>query len=606
MNPIKHNPMQQTQPPPAEMDALLALYNTRRFAELEIKARRLVDQFPTSAYIWELLGLSLQMQGKDSLHAFQRTAELLPNDAGAHYNLGSVQKTLGQLDEALASYGRALELKPDYADAHYNLGNALKELGQIDAAVSSYRQALEINPDFAEAYYNLGHALKDLGQFEGSVACYRQALELKPDYSDAWSALLFSLNYTNRTLEYCLEEAREYGRKVGQKASRFTDWRCSAQPERLRVGVVSGDLYNHPVGYFLESVLSQINQTRIELIAYPTHHKEDELTARIRPFFSAWKPLVGLSDEAAANLIHADGVHVLIDLSGHTGRNRLPVFAWKPAPVQVTWLGYFATTGVAEMDYILGDKWLLPDGEAHHFVEKGWRLSGSISCLTPPHEDIKVEKLPALQNQSITFGTLNNSSKMNGRVVACWARILNAIPNSRLYLNMRNLRDNALRKSVIERYAAHGVAENRLILEPTTGRIAAFNSYNRMDIALDPFPYPGGTTSYEALWMGVPVLTMRGDKYISHLGESIMHHAGLPDWIAADEEDYIAKAVAFASDLEHLAKLRAGLRQQVLASPLFDAPRFARNFEHALWGMWLAPSDGNSSPSPEHLTASPD
>jgi protein O-GlcNAc transferase len=397
---------------------------------------------------------------------------------------------------------------------------------------------------------------------------------------------LFSLNYTNRTLEYCLEEAREYGRKVGQKASRFTAWRCSAQPERLRVGVVSGDLYNHPVGYFLESVLSQINQTRIELIAYPTHHKEDELTARIRPFFSAWKPLVGLSDEAAANLIHADGVHVLIDLSGHTGRNRLPVFAWKPAPVQVTWLGYFATTGVAEMDYILGDKWLLPDGEAHHFVEKGWRLSGSISCLTPPHEDIKVEKLPALQNQSITFGTLNNSSKMNGRVVACWARILNAIPNSRLYLNMRNLRDNALRKSVIERYAAHGVAENRLILEPTTGRIAAFNSYNRMDIALDPFPYPGGTTSYEALWMGVPVLTMRGDKYISHLGESIMHHAGLPDWIAADEEDYIAKAVAFASDLEHLAKLRAGLRQQVLASPLFDAPRFARNFEHALWEMW--------------------
>ncbi|MBI3479759.1 MAG: hypothetical protein HY016_05305 [Nitrosomonadales bacterium] len=335
-------------------------------------------------------------------------------------------------------------------------------------------------------------------------------------------------------------------------------------------------------------MLGQIDRRRIELVAYTTNQKADDLTARIKPYFSAWKSLHNLSDEAAARMIHADGVHVLLDIAGHTGKNRLPIFAWKPAPIQAMWLGYFATTGVAEIDYIWGDKWLLPDGEEHHFVEKGWRLSGPLHCLTAPGEDVKVGELPTLRNQSFTFGTLNNPTKMNDRVVACWARILNSIPNSQLYLNSKSLRDDTLRKEIIERYAVYGIAENRLILDSTAGRAAALNSYNQIDIALDPFPYPGGTTSYEALWMGVPVLTMRGNNYISHLGESTMHSAGLSDWIAVNEEDYIAKAIAMASDKLQLAALRAGLRQRVLASPLFDAALFARSFEAALWGMWQA------------------
>ena len=320
-----------------------------------------------------------------------------------------------------------------------------------------------------------------------------------------------------------------------------------------------------------------------------------------KPYFAAWKPLLGLNDQAAAQLIHTDGVQVLIDLAGHTALNRLPVFAWKPAPVQAMWLGYFCSTGVVEMDYVVGDKWTLPHAEEHHFVEKGWRLADVLWCMASPKDEIKIEGLPALRNKLITFGTLNNLSKMNDQVVACWARILREIPDSQLYLNTKNLRDDALRKSIIARYAAHGIAESRLILEATTGRAAALNSYNRIDIALDPFPYPGGTTSYEALWMGVPLLTMRGSNYISHLGESILHNAGLPDWIAADEDDYVAKAVFHSANLERLANLRAGLRQQVLASPLFDAPRFARNFEEALWGMWQARTQNNSPERPSDL-----
>jgi predicted O-linked N-acetylglucosamine transferase (SPINDLY family) len=612
-----------------------------RFTELEKFAHSLLKPYPDSGIVWKLYGLSLQMQGKDALFALRKAAEFLPNDAEAHgnlaallrargqldaavasgrralqirpnfaeahNNLGVALRDLGQTDEAVASYVRALEIKPDFIEVYNNLGGALKDLGRLDEAVASYRRALQSKPDFAEAHNNLGLACKDLGRFDDALTSFRRALEIKPDYLEARNNLLFTINYTARPPEYCLEEARKYGRMVSQKVnSRFTAWQCADPPRRLRVGMVSGDLHNHPVGYFLESLLANLDPARVELIAYPTDLLVDALTARIKPCFTAWKPLYSLNDADAARLIHADGVHVLLDLSGHTGKSRLPVFAWKPAPVQAAWLGYFATTGVAEMDYILGDKWTLPDGEEHHFVEKGWRLSGVHSCLTPPKEDVEVEELPALRSRSITFGTLNNLAKMNDRVVACWGRILSEIPNSRLYLNMSSLRDNALKKSVIERYVAHGIPENRLILEPTTGRMAALNSYNRIDIALDPFPYPGGTTSYEALWMGVPILTMRGSNYISHLGESIMHNAGLPDWIAANEEDYIAKAIAFSGNLESLASLRSSLRARVLASPLFDAKRFAQDFEDAMWGMWQARTRNDPSTPSELLTAARD
>ena len=607
MNPKKPKPKRQTRPPQAEVSALIALYNAQRFAEVESQARRLTGKFPDAALLWKLLGASLQMQGKDALPALQNAAKLSPQDAEAHNNLGVVLQERGQLDGALASYRNALMIDPGFVEANYNLGNVLSELGRLEEAVASYGNALKFNPNIAVIHSNLGAALQELGRLDEALSCCRHALELEPGLTAVHSNLLGMLNYTARPPEYCVEEAREYGRMVSQKVSSwYTTWQCEDPPRRLRVGMVSGDLHNHPVGYFLESLLANLDPARIELIAYPTDLTVDALTLRIKPYFTAWKPLYSLSDEAAARMIHDDGVHVLLDLSGHTEQNRLPVFAWKPAPVQATWLGYFATTGVAEMDYILGDKWTLPDGEEHHFVEKGWRLSGALSCLTPPKEDVKVEELPALRNRSITFGTLNNLAKMNDRVVACWARILSEIPNSRLYLNMSSLRDNVLKKSVIERYAAQGIPENRLILEPTTGRIAALNSYNRIDIGLDPFPYPGGTTSYEALWMGVPILTMRGSNYISHLGESIMHNVGLPDWIAANEEDYIAKAIAFSTDLVNLAKLRSSLRAGALSSPLFDARRFARDFEDALWGMWQARTRNDTATPSELLTAARD
>ena len=537
------------------------------------------------------LGNALNELGQlgDAAASYQHALKINPNFAEAHCNLGAALQQLRNFKEAAASYRRAIEIKPDYAEAHFNLGNALKDMGQLDQAVQSYRRVVEINPDLYQAHNNLGLALQELGELDSATASYRRALEIKPDFVDTHDNLLLSLNYSaSHSPALILEQARQYGRVVAAMAdARFTNWQSSTHPGLLRVGLVSGDMREHSVGHFLEGLLAHIDPSRIEIIAYPTQHIEDDLTARIKPLFSSWKSLVGKNDEAAARLIHADEVHILLDISGHTEHNRLPVFAWKPAPVQATWLGLPTTTGMTEIDYMLGDPHAIPPEFDDHFSETVWRMQDSYLCLTAPGSSVKVAALPALSTGLVTFGSFNNLTKMNDRVVAVWARVLKSVPNSRLLLKAKQLSIAVSRENTLRHFAAHGIAPDRIILAGIqASRDDHLATYNKVDIALDTFPYPGVTTSVEALWMGVPVLSLLGDRFISRTAGSIAHNAGLPDWIAANEDEYVAKAVAFSSDLDRLAVLRAGLRQQVTASPLFDAPRFARNFEDALWGMW--------------------
>ena len=324
----------------------------------------------------------------------------------------------------------------------------------------------------------------------------------------------------------------------------------------------------------------------LELFAYSNHLETDALTERIKSCCRGWHTVHSLSDEHLAQLVRNDSIDILIDLSGHTGDNRLPMFAWKPAPVQVTWLGYFATTGVAAIDYLIADPWTLPDSEEVNFSETIWRLPETRLCFTPPAEALEVAPLPALSNDFITFGCFNNLTKMNDQVVALWARIFVAIPNSRLFLKSQPLGEASVQQSVSKRFADHGIDPQRLILEPYVPRGNYLAAYNQVDIALDPFPFPGGTTTVEALWMGVPVLTLAGKHFLARQGVGLLMNAGLPEWVASDRENYVALAVQHASDPHRLATLRAGLRQQVLASPIFDAARFARHFEAALRGMW--------------------
>jgi predicted O-linked N-acetylglucosamine transferase (SPINDLY family) len=523
--------------------------------------------------------------------AYKKALELKPDFVDAEVALGGVLEDLGQFDDAVVSYRRALEIQPDYAGAHNNLGVALKASGRFDDAMVSYRRALEFKPDFAEGYVNIGNILNDLGQLERAEENFRKALELKPDYIEARSSLLFSRSYrANQDASLMLSDACSYGHQVMVSARPFKGWSNAPDSSRcLQIGFMSGDLRQHPVGNFLEAVLATLSvqaSGRLELFAYSCHSQSDEVTERIKAHCQGWCSAVGLSDRSLAQRIRDDGIDILIDLSGHTAHNRLPMFAWKPAPVQASWLGYLATTGVSAIDYIIADVWTLPESEEPYFTEKVWRLPESYLCFTPPADSVDVGPLPAIHNGYITFGSFNNLTKMNDTVVALWSQILAAIPDSRLYLKAKQLKEASVRQSVVERFAGHGIDAGRLILEGPVPRTDYLKPFQRVDIALDPLPYPGITTSVENLWMGVPVLTLAGKSFLSRQGVGLLMNAGLPEWIAEDADDYVVRAVLHASDLQKLSLLRNNLRQQVLASPIFDAPRFAKHFEAALRRMW--------------------
>jgi predicted O-linked N-acetylglucosamine transferase (SPINDLY family) len=538
------------------------------------------------------LGLALKGQGKldAAVECYRKALSIKPDYAEAHNNLGLALNDQGKPDAAVESYRKALSIKPDYAEAHNNLGITLQEQGKLDAAVASYRRVLSIKPDHVEAHNNLGTALKDQGRLDDAVGCYRKSLSIKPDYAAAHNNYLMTAQYgTRHSPAELLADHLDFGKRF--EAPLRASWPShdnDRDPQRrLRVGFVSGDLCAHPVGFFLESVLAHLDPKELDIVLYPTHSHIDALTKRLQGMGFAWESMVGLSDEHAAQRIREDAIDILVDLSGHTCHNRLRLFARKPAPVQVTWLGYPATTGLQAMDYIFCDRYGVPANESHHFVEKPWYLPNTYLCLTPPQDEIAVAALPALTMGRVTFGSFNNLTKMNDAVVALWAQVLHAVPGSRLFLKTKQLNDTSMQRNTLSRFAARGIAANRLALEGgTSSRADHLATYNRVDMALDPFPYNGVTTSVECLWMGVPVITKRGDRFIARQGESILHNVGLPDWIAADHEAYVAIAVTRATDLSGLAALRATLRSRLLASPLCDAPVFARNFEAAFRGMW--------------------
>lgn len=553
--------------------------------------RRAIKCDPTDASAFNNLGLALAELGlhQEAEAACRQALTLAPESAEIWNNLGFVLSAAGPVIEAETCFRKALALRADYVDALNNLGSQLYERGDLAAARTLFEDAVARGLRRPEVFMNLSLALRAMGDLVASEHASAEALTIDTEFFPAFSNLLFGYNYGSFHDDgACLAEALRYGVLVGERAKgRYTSWACGGGEERLRVGIVSGDLRDHSVGHFVESVVGAMDPARIELIAYPTHHEVSPLTVRIKPHFSAWKPLVGLNNEAAAKLIHGDGIHILLDLSGHTAHNRLPVFAWKPAPVQACWLGYCATTGVAEMDYYIADGWTLPEEQERYFSEQIWRLPESYLCFAEPAEGGSVSPLPALANGYLTFGSFNNLSKMTDEVVALWAELLRVIPGSRLRLKAKQLKEAAVADRVRERYAAHGIGAERLHLEgPIAGRGGHLAAYEGIDIGLDPFPYNGVTTTMEALWMGVPVLSLAGERFLARQGVGILNNAGLGDWVAADGTALIAKAQAWSQNLGELAALRTGLRDRLKTSPLLDAARFAHYFEDALFDMW--------------------
>jgi protein O-GlcNAc transferase len=578
---------------PGDVDALCNLGAALEDHGLPKEAERLYRQAlaiaPDHVTTLSNLGDTLRQQHKlvEAQSLLERALSIQPDNDKAHNNLGCVLRMNGQLDAALDHLNRALKISPDYPEALINLANVRQDKNQLLDAEQALRQSLALNPSNCTALNNLGNLLTLMGKVDDAESMLRRALIIKPDYFDAFSNLLFTLNYNDHgTPDERLAEARRFGQLIAGKATPFSTWALDEHPQKLRIGLVSGDLRQHPVGFFLDSIVAHLAALKLDLIAYPTQGREDDLTRRLRDACHQWHPLCGLDDQDAASLIRQDGIHILIDLAGHTAFNRLPMFAYKPAPIQVSWLGYFATTGVAQIDYLLADPLSVPEQNQTHFSEAIRYLPDTRLCFSEPGSALDVGELPALKNGRLTFGNFQNLAKASDRVLGVWARIMAALPDSRLRWQCKQFSDPALVVGTMARLERNGIARHRVTLHGPTPRETYLAAHHEIDLILDTFPYTGGTTTCEALWMGVPTITLAGDSMHSRQGASLMNAAGLPDWIASNEDDYVRMALSLNNDIDHLAALRTRLRLQVKQSPLFDAKRFANQLETALWAMW--------------------
>ncbi|MFM0308348.1 tetratricopeptide repeat protein [Paraburkholderia sp. RL17-383-BIF-A] len=571
--------------------AALSLHVAGRLTEAEEMYKQILAVTPGHADTLHLLGLVAHHSGNfdNAVDLIMAALERSPQ-ALYYFNLGNVMTAHNRHAAAAECFRQAVALQPDYVDAYNNLGNALRSLNEFQEALDVFCTVIEKHPDHAQAYNNLANVLLESDEIDAAIEAYRNAITLAPDLPEPRSNLLFALNYADSTSPQAyLAEAMAYGELVARLAEPWSSWLVdeSAGNQRpLRIGIVSGDLKMHPVGYFLENVVRHADPQRIELIAYVTRNMlEDELTQRIKPLFSAWHSIASVADRDAASRIRDDRIDVLVDASGHTRYNRLPLFAWKPAPVQVSWAGYFASTGVRAINYVLGDDIVLPEEEAAHFVEGAWRLPDSYLCFTPPADDIAPGPPPSADGQAVTFGYFGKLTKIIDHVIAVWSEVLRALPSARLLLKSAQLDVESVRARIAERFRAHGIGRDRLVLEGRSARAAYLATYQRVDVMLSPFPYPGGTTTAESVWMGVPVVCRRGDRFLSRIGESILGPLDLLEWVADDDASYVTKAVALATDTARLVALRAGLRDRLLASPLCDARQFARNLEDAFVAM---------------------
>ena len=524
----------------------------------------------------------------EALQYFEKAIQIKSDFSEAYHNLGSAKEDLGNKKEALENYQKAIKIKPDYVQAYNSLGVVLVELTRFDEAISAYNKAIKLQPNYEKSYNNLGNLQNDLGKFDIARDLYHQALKIKPYYPKANSNLLFSLNYkTDFDINTYLSEARKLGLNWrSNKKNLPIKYKYKKNPKKIKLGLVSADFGNHPGGYFSLSTLRELKKKNFELIAYSNFDRRDEFVHHFKPLFSKWYSIIKKEDEEVVEQIIEDGIHILIDMQGHSARNRLPIFIYKSAPIQASWLAQ-GSTGITEIDYFIGSYHIIPAEDEKHFVEKILRLPEISQCFTPPDFDVEIKSLPAIKNNFITFGCLNKLTKVNNDVITLWSKILSSIPNSKLLLKSWELTQQKFLEKTLERFKKCNINKNRLILQgKSKTRKELLEVYNEIDICLDPFPFQGNTSTCESVWMGVPVITLKGDRYLFHFGESINSNLNMYDWIAKNEKEYVSIALKFSSNLDELSKIRMSLRKKALQSPVFDAPRFAEYLSKIFWKMW--------------------
>jgi predicted O-linked N-acetylglucosamine transferase (SPINDLY family) len=558
--------------------------------------RKAVTLQPDYALAHFNLGMALRGHGRseEAVNVFRKVTSLVPQRPEAYVALGQVLMSLNRFDEAEDCLQALLRLTPQDAEAWVNLGRIFHAKGHFDEAVSCYRRALQIEPRYAAVYDNLACALCSQCRHEEAVANHRMALDIIPDEPVARSNLLLTLNYLPEPdPEEVLAEHKRWAKVHAPVINAVPTHANTRHPERrLRVGYVSSDLRTHAVAYFFEPVLANYDRTAFEVICYSgTQRGRDATTQRLQNMASQWRETLGLTDEQLVNMIRTDGIDILVDLAGHTSGNRLKAFVHRPAPVQVTYLGYPNTTGLTTMDYLLTDELVDPLGEDIYYTEKLIRLPGAFFCYAPPADAPVVTPLPSRTKGFVTFGSLNMLAKLNDQVIDLWCEVLRANVNSRL-LVYRNTLKGAVKDRFVEKFAARGIDSDRLHLRSDLSPGQRYlDIYGEIDIALDTFPWSGHTTSCEALWMGVPVITLYGKNHAGRMCASLLAGMDLSHLTARTPDDYVGIATALSGDLDALEKMRAQLRARMAASPLCDGRAFARKVEEAyreMWRSWCA------------------
>ncbi len=556
-----------------------------------LKAPDLVDAAYNLAVVYQTQG-----QRTAALTAYDQVLAMQPTHAEALFNRALLRHESGDFDAAIADYRQMLNVRPGDVGTLFNLGNLYRDLARDDEALACYRQALQREPANDKVLLNQGVVLRNQGRLAEAIASYRQAIAANPAYDGAYSNLLFSLAHDENAdpVEVFAEHlafGRRFDRGVDHALAPASHSLTAADRQRrLKVGLVSGDLRQHPVALYLEPLLAAIDPAQIELFAYANQSEDDATSRRLQGICAHWRTIAGLADGAVVDLIRQDAIDILIDLSGHTSAHRLQVFTYKPAPVQATWVGYFGSTGLAAIDYLLADTYLAPSEVADRLAsEKIIRLP-AVACFQPPATAPAINPLPALSNGFLTFASFNRVSKLGEGVIARWSRVLHAASGSRLLLGA--IPDAGVAARLRQSFARHGIAGERLEFHGNASFAAYLALHQRVDILLDTYPFAGGATSNYALWMGVPILTLAGDSLLSRQGAALLQHVGIKGFCADNEAEFLANAEYWRDHLDELAALRAGLRERCQASLLQQPQRVARAFEHAMRLIWQRHCDG--------------
>jgi predicted O-linked N-acetylglucosamine transferase (SPINDLY family) len=565
------------------------LYQLEKLDEAIAACEIAIHLKPDSAQAHNNLGASLDAKNRaqEALAAYTTAVRLDPKDTVAHANLGFALARKGDLDQALISCATAIRLKPDYADAYCYQAFVLNEKGELKEALESATRAVELDPTLAAAHNTMGNVFKDMGRISDALAAYRRAIESSPNDSGFHSNLAYTLYFDpDCTPAQLLTEhiawSHQHADALKSKIVPHENNRDSNR--RLRIGYVSPDFRAHPVGRFLLPLFANHDHANFEIFCYASVVRPDVFTPRLQDHIDVWRDVRTLTNDEVAALIRQDQIDILVDLTMHMGSNRLLLFAQKPAPIQVTYLAYAGTTGLDTIDYRLTDPYLDPPEMPQEFYsEKSIHLAHSYWCYQPTIDDLKLTPLPAASAGFITFGCLNNFCKLTPATLETWIKLLIAVPDSRLILHAGS---GSHRDGISQKFSNSGIESHRITFIEKLSLPKYMNQYSQIDIALDPFPYVGGTTTCDALWMGVPIITLAGQTAISRGGVSILSNIGHPEMIAHTPEEYIKIAADLAGDRDRLLNLRSTLRDQMSASPLMNGKLFAFDMEAAYRQMW--------------------